>query len=106
MTNTQTRILTATQLKGLRADLERQLARLLQSARAHEYDEPATRSDATTVENGLNQRRQEETAVVVAALQRLDRDEYGDCEICGNPISYGRLAVMPETTLCIACGAR
>ncbi|MGQ0640945.1 MAG: TraR/DksA family transcriptional regulator [Gemmatimonadaceae bacterium] len=100
-----THTLTETQLKGLRSDMERQLARLLQSVRAHEGEDP-TGADSTDVGGVLKGRRQEQLAVVVAALQRVDAGEYGDCGICGTRIPYGRLAVMPETPLCIACGAR
>jgi RNA polymerase-binding transcription factor DksA len=93
-------------MKGLKVDLERQLARLLQSARVNSPDDSATYHGPNNVESALNGRRQEQLSVITAALQRLDTGEYGDCVSCGNPIPYGRLAVMPETTLCIACGAR
>ena len=35
------------------------------------------------------------------ALGRLDRGEYGTCEVCGRPILEERLEALPWATLCI-----
>lgn len=37
------------------------------------------------------------------ALHRLDKDEYGECLICEEPISKARLKVMPESAICLNC---
>lgn len=37
------------------------------------------------------------------ALDRLDTDEFGICEKCGEDISEARLKARPVTTLCIDC---
>jgi len=37
------------------------------------------------------------------ALERIDQDEYGECEVCEEPIQEGRLIVRPMATLCIDC---
>lgn len=37
------------------------------------------------------------------ALERLDRDEYGLCEVCEEPINPKRLRARPMTTMCIDC---
>ena len=42
-----------------------------------------------------------EHAIAVAA-----RGTYGTCESCGDPIPPERLAVMPETTLCVRCASK
>jgi RNA polymerase-binding transcription factor DksA len=36
-------------------------------------------------------------------LSRVSEGTYGICERCGNPIDPGRLAVLPDTNLCIGC---
>jgi RNA polymerase-binding transcription factor DksA len=36
-------------------------------------------------------------------LSRVSDGTYGICERCGNPIDPGRLAVLPDTNLCIKC---
>lgn len=37
------------------------------------------------------------------ALQRMNEGEYGVCESCGAPITFGRLMARPVATLCIDC---
>jgi RNA polymerase-binding transcription factor DksA len=37
------------------------------------------------------------------ALDRLGRDDYGDCQGCGQPISAERLAAQPTARTCVAC---
>ena len=37
------------------------------------------------------------------ALERMSAGEYGGCESCGEPITYGRLMARPVATLCIDC---
>lgn len=37
------------------------------------------------------------------ALERMNNGEYGACEACGAPITFGRLMARPVTTLCIDC---
>jgi RNA polymerase-binding transcription factor DksA len=36
-------------------------------------------------------------------LSRISQGTYGICERCGGPINPDRLAVLPDTTLCIEC---
>lgn len=36
-------------------------------------------------------------------LSRISQGTYGICERCGNPIDRDRLAVLPDTTICIEC---
>ena len=40
------------------------------------------------------------------ALERVDEGVYGSCERCGKPIHPDRLAVLPDTRLCIECARR
>ncbi|WP_327287241.1 TraR/DksA family transcriptional regulator [Streptomyces sp. NBC_01198] len=39
------------------------------------------------------------------ALERLERGEYGRCEVCGEPIPRERLDVLPAATTCVRCAA-
>jgi DnaK suppressor protein len=36
-------------------------------------------------------------------LSRISEGTYGICERCGRPIDPGRLAVLPDTDICIEC---
>lgn len=37
------------------------------------------------------------------AIERIDKGEYGICEVCGGDIDIKRLEARPVTTLCIDC---
>jgi RNA polymerase-binding protein DksA len=37
------------------------------------------------------------------ALRRLYKEDYGNCESCGQPISRERLDIVPHARLCIKC---
>ena len=42
---------------------------------------------------------------VDAAVARLDRGTYGQCEICGEAIPPERLDALPATATCVNCAA-
>ncbi|MEU4876995.1 TraR/DksA C4-type zinc finger protein [Streptomyces sp. NPDC021608] len=37
------------------------------------------------------------------ALERLERGEYGKCEVCGRTIPPERLEIRPAATTCVHC---
>ena len=37
------------------------------------------------------------------AIRRVEADEFGWCEECGEPIPEGRLEIDPTSTRCVAC---
>ena len=41
--------------------------------------------------------------LVVAAIARIRRGDYGNCQECEEPIGYRRLAARPESRLCMPC---
>jgi DnaK suppressor protein len=45
-------------------------------------------------------------ADVVRALQKLDEETYGQCDVCGGPIPEGRLEARPWAVLCVADAAK
>lgn len=40
-------------------------------------------------------------ADVVRALAKLHDENYGTCDVCGNPIAPGRLEALPWAVLCV-----
>jgi len=50
-----------------------------------------------------DERRKAELARVKAALERVDSDEFGYCEVCGEEIAPARLENNPAVTSCIGC---
>lgn len=55
------------------------------------------------LDHALLQDFKERQASLEQAVQRLDRGTYGACEQCGNPIHPDRLAILPDTKMCIRC---
>jgi DnaK suppressor protein len=40
---------------------------------------------------------------VLAAIERLDRGDYGRCRTCGGPLDASALAELPAAVLCVDC---
>ncbi len=57
----------------------------------------------TSTELRFQDRDRETLAKINEALLRLDDDEYGLCDSCGEPIGIGRLKAMPMAAMCIDC---
>jgi RNA polymerase-binding transcription factor DksA len=43
---------------------------------------------------------------LTAALERIERGEYGRCGVCGNDIEPERLRAIPEAATCLRCQER
>ena len=109
------RRLSRSQLRDIKAELERERARLERSLASSASADgggaslaafaPSFGADLDAGVALLSQARTRHEAIT-EALRRLDAGAYGDCTDCRNPIPFGRLLVMPETTHCVACGAR
>ena len=48
-------------------------------------------------------RREEREAMLELALDRIDRGDYGKCEVCRNWIPFDRLRTTPEASRCQNC---
>ena len=57
----------------------------------------------TSTELRFQDRDRETLAKINEAILRLDDDEYGFCDSCGEPIGIGRLKAMPMAAMCIDC---
>ena len=99
-------------LLELRAELEAVAATGEESAAVVELDQSKvgrlSRMDAMQAQamaQASSQRREQMLRSITAALGRLERDEYGDCQSCDVPINPKRLEFDPTATLCIDCAA-
>lgn len=63
----------------------------------------ATQESDRTFELRIRDRERKLVNKIKEALERLETDEFGICEECGEPISEARLKARPVTTLCIDC---
>jgi DnaK suppressor protein len=111
--------LTADQLGELKAELERQLARLEKSMKVTEEAVRPVELDQTAVgrlsrmdsiqsqslSKGLKDREIARLSQIQEALARVERGVYGACVECGGPIPFERLFVFPEAPGCAACAA-
>ena len=61
----------------------------------------ARQAQAMSKETG--RRRRQQILQIEAALKRLDDDEYGYCQECGEKIAAARLQIDPTVLLCIGC---
>mgnify|MGYP005847888695 CR=1 FL=1 len=98
-------------LEQLRGDLEALL--FTDDTQAVELDQSRqgrlSRMDAMQQQAMAKAKRQAfqgQLRQVLAALRRLDEDDYGYCLDCDEPIPLARLKVRPEAELCLACQSR
>ena len=97
-------------LQALKAELEAQEETSEAGRAPVELDQTSvgrlSRMDAIQVQAmalATEQRRQAELGRVTAALERIDGDEFGYCEICGEEIAPARLVHNPAVATCIGC---
>jgi RNA polymerase-binding transcription factor DksA len=107
------RTLTTAQIKDLEAELRSErlrLERLVRSQRSDNLtdDDGQSAYDASSNDGGagigLTTQANVRLEAVDAALARLADGTYGICSGCNEPMPFGRLIVMPESALCMACG--
>ncbi len=63
----------------------------------------AMQAQAMSIETG--RRRREKLRQIEEALQRIEADEYGYCQECGEDIAAARLDFDPAALLCIQCAS-
>ncbi len=97
-------------LLALQQELEDLSASGEQSAGTVELDQARvgrlSRMDALqgqAMSQEAQRRRKLQLTEVKHALQRIEADEYGECQECGDDITLERLDFKPETKLCIDC---
>ncbi|MCP3984347.1 MAG: TraR/DksA family transcriptional regulator [bacterium] len=111
--------MTPAEEEALRADLEKLRQELTtheaateQSARPVDLDQPIGRiSRVDALQQQQLAKTQRDAArlrlqQVAAALDRLERGDYGECISCGEEIEFRRLKARPESPLCLPCQRR
>lgn len=98
------------ELHRLEQQLTEELAWLQESAKTVDLDQ--TQFGRLSRIDAIGQQEMQKAAVqqtanrlkrVLRALRKLDEDDYGWCEKCGEPIEQRRLAVQPEVLYCMRC---
>jgi len=70
------------------------------------YPDPADRATAESNRNfelRIRDRERKLLAKIREALERIDDNTYGICELCEEDIGAKRLEARPVTTLCVKC---
>lgn len=73
------------------------------------YADPADRATAESDRSftlRLRDRERKLIKKIQQTLHRIDDGTFGECEECGDDISFERLKARPVTTLCINCKSR
>ena len=68
-----------------------------------DFEEQVVERENDEVLAALDRSIRAEMAQIEKTLARLDKGEYGVCEVCGDPISPKRLEALPYATRCVAC---
>jgi DnaK suppressor protein len=97
-------------LRELVGELEAQLEIGAEGARPVELDQSSvgrvSRMDAMqqqAMAQATRRSQQLRLSQCRSALAAMQRDEYGYCRSCDEPIGYGRLSAKPEALLCMRC---
>jgi len=96
----------------LQRELERTLAEIerLEQKLADKADYGIGKGGSTIYEwefnLALRQSLEKKARSLKAALRKVEEGEYGICKECGEPISEERLAILPQTTVCVECARK
>ncbi len=94
------------QLETRRAELLERMVAVeseLETHNTRDWEDAATEREQDEVLEGMGLSAQAEIVRIDAALDRIESGDYGDCSICGAPISEERLNVLPFTPFCRDC---
>lgn len=99
-------------LLGMLEELDERLAKITNDVKHEDiplekdFAELATQSENNEVLDCLGNAARIERERVREAIARIDKGEYGICELCGEPIKKERLAAIPYSTMCIKCASQ
>lgn len=97
-------------LHNLRHELDDEIGSLQHESQPVELDQQAfgrvSRGEALQQQNMAKANLlhcQERIRQIDEALKKIDSEDYGFCDQCGDEISVARLQARPESPLCLAC---
>jgi len=89
-------------------ELEERLNKVENSLRkthAKDWSEQAQERENEEVVERLEESARIELTQIYEALSRIEKNEYGVCEICDGPIRAERLEALPYTNRCFNCAS-
>jgi RNA polymerase-binding transcription factor DksA len=88
------------------AKLERQIASLEEALEVKPEHGMGKGDPAVTqweLDRAMLERLKNRASKIRKALSRVEEGTYGICKQCGKPIHPDRLAILPDTKICIEC---
>lgn len=95
-------------LRKRKTELEERLNRVSNSMRktyAKDWEEQSIERENDEVVDALGESTRTELNLVNAALARVEKNEYGICAVCDEPIPLARLEALPYTDRCVSCAS-
>jgi DnaK suppressor protein len=95
-------------LRQRQAELQDRLDKVeasLRKTHAKDWEEQAIERENDEVVELLDENLRTELGRINIALKRFEKDEYGICSICDEPIPLGRLEALPYTDRCVSCAS-
>ena len=100
------RLTTVARLAALSADFDQMVEASDASNNDDEHDpEGTTIAFERAQVSALLDQAKADLAAVDAAVERLDGDGFGTCEVCDGPIGTARLEAIPAATKCVTCAS-
>jgi DnaK suppressor protein len=90
-------------------DLDDRLAKITHDVKEpldKDSEEQATEMENAEVLDRLGNAARTEREMVKEAIARIDKGQYGLCQVCGNPIAKERLKAIPFSSMCIKCASQ
>jgi DnaK suppressor protein len=72
----------------------------------HRADPSASWRDWESLPDPLSPGARQELAEIEAALTRIEKGSYGNCEACGGPMGMQRIRAIPEARFCLTCSGQ
>jgi RNA polymerase-binding transcription factor DksA len=90
-------------------DLDDRLAKITHDVKEpldKDFEEQATQAENDEVLDGLGNAARTEIEMIKQAIARIDKGQYGLCQVCGGLIGKERLKAVPYSNMCIKCASQ
>ena len=88
------------------AELEKRISAIeadFRKGRSQDFSEQTVENENNEVLNEIHHEAKVELALVNQAIEKIEKDEYGFCDSCGESINPERLKILPYIDTCINC---
>lgn len=93
-------------LQDRKAELQQRIGAVeadFKKGRSQDFSEQTSESENNEVLNEIYHEAKEELLLVEQAIARIEKNTYGFCQQCAEPINPERLKILPYADTCINC---